>query len=297
MSLLKAFIYTPEHLGLSEFPQGLLQLQAEETMNAEEADIIVCPAALHVFRDVLHRFPYIAQWPEKHVFLDVSDYFESPIGKPCLFIRCNMRANWWSSDPNSIPFAWPVEDFGEYRELPKEGFRYDVSFHGWLSTVTRDLSSQSCLDNPRLRSDIARYDDFTGYIYDQPEGIRRRGEFRRSMKDSRVALCPESIPGVLPYRFFEAMSAARVPILVSSNYVLPFADKIPYDRFIVRIERDQAARAGEIIADFLQHTNDAQLIQMGLWAREFWCAWLNRADWARTMTYAVEDQLSKMLAR
>jgi hypothetical protein len=295
----KAYVYSAVEAGLTAWPSGELRLEGfETTTNPDDADVFVCPGSLSLFQnqgviqtEQLYRLPYLRGKESRNVFFDVSDNFTKPINLPIQFIRCDVRTWMLPTDPNTISVAWPVENYAECVELPEAGFTFDVSFQGWLSTDTRIGSSRSCREHPSLHCDIAEYTDFTGYIYYEPEGIRRRAEFRRSMRESRVCLCPESIPGVLPYRFFEAMSAGRVPVLVSSDYVLPFADKIPYDNFIIRVERNEAATTGSVVASFLERTNDEELVRMGQLARHSFLEWLNRDDWPRTMAFAVTEKL------
>lgn len=297
---MKQYIYSPAEAGFAAWPSGELRLDGfEVTTDPSEADIFVSPGNLSMYLNVgvqegLRRLPYFTGRESRHVLFDVSDNFRQAIGLPCIFLKCDIRSWMLKDDPNSVAVAWPVEDYAECVDILAEGFKFDVSFHGWLSTDTRRQSSQACLDNPGLRCDIARYEDFTGYIYHEPEGIRRRAEFRRSMRESRLALCPESIPGVLPYRFFEAMSAGRVPVLVSSDFVLPFTDEIPYDKFILRVSRDDASRADVAIQEFIKLTTDEELIRMGKLAREYWVKYLNREDWARTMAYSVDKKLKEL---
>ncbi len=291
---MKQYIYSPREAGLEAWPSGELRLEGiEVTGNPEEADVFVCPGNLSLFQDEgrLDVLPFMATHEERHVFMDVSDNFTTALRRKCMFIRCDVRSWMLKDDPNSIAFAWPVEDFAECVELPDGGFRFDVSFQGWLSTPARTGSSAACIGNPELQSDIATYPDFCGYIYYQPEGIRRRAEFRRSMRESRVALCPESIPGVLPYRFFEAMSAGRIPLLVGSDYVLPFADEIPYDDFIIRCPAESAPIADQVALEFIRAHSDTAIIDKGLEARHYWRKYLNREDWPRTMAEAVLKRL------
>lgn len=297
---MNAYSYPPQSLGLSEWPSGELRLFGMNAVDDPgEADVFIVPGNLSLFRvgdtferQSLDRLPYYRGNEDRHVFFDVSDNFREAIGSPSIFIRCDVRMWMLKDDPNTIQVAWPVEDYAECLPVPNGGFLYDVSFHGWLSTTTRTVSSQSCLDNPNLKCDMARYEDFTGYIYHEPEGIRRRAEFRRSMQHSRVCLCPESIPGVLPYRFFEAMSAGRVPLLVSSDYVLPFAEEIPYKDFCFRVSRDDAAQAGVRLRQWLDAFLDERLIEMGQMARHYWERYLDCRKWPEIMGDAVRKQLT-----
>ena len=289
---------------MKSWPSGELRLEGiEVTDNADEADVFTCPGNIRCFEipgkhgvlDIakMQQLPHFKGKESRNVFMDCSDNFTKPINLPIIFIRCDVRTWMLPHDPNTIQVAWPVEDFAECIPVPDGGFKYDVSFHAWLSSDARIQASNSCKQNARLKCDIAEYSDFTGYIYDQPEGIRRRAEFRRSMQESRLALCPESIPGVLPYRFFEAMSAGRCPVLVGSDYVLPFADEIPYEDFIIRCHTTDASRVAQYVHGILKMP-DAYLIEKGLQARHYWEKFLNANDWPKIMAYAVSKKIGAL---
>lgn len=301
---MKQYIYSSREVGLEAWPSGELRLEGIEiTANPDEAGVFVLPGNLSIFKDDLGRLdglPFISGREDRLVCFDVSDNFTKALCRKWIIIRCDARDWMLKDDPNVIPFAWPVECYLSCVDVPEGGFVYNLSFQGWLSSPARLESSRACRKNPQLKTDVAGYTDFTGYLHDRTtgqwtaEGLRRRAEFRRSMKESRIALCPESIPGVLPYRFFEAMSAGRVPLLVSSDYVLPFADRIPYSEFVIFAERDQAANADHIVLDFVRSHGDDEIVQMGLKARKYWELWLDCRDWPRMMGLAVREKLREL---
>jgi hypothetical protein len=304
---LKAYYYKEQELGFPNgFPSGTLRLnEVEEIQDPSAADIFIIPPSLMHVQDpnVFKRIPYLLGNEVRHVAFDVSDY-EQTYSLPCLFIRCNVRKWMLEKDPNSISLAWPVDDFGiqspsdgipESVSIPPRGLEKDLSFHAWLSSDCRKKAAQSCIDKFGLFHDMGLYRDFTGYVYYKEEGIRRRKEFRRSMQECKTALCPESIPGVFPYRFFEAMSSARVGILFCSGYVLPFEEEIPWDEVCVRFESDQAKDAGTLIHDWIKKMSIEKIIEMGRKAREYWLKFLNREDWNKTtFTYMVTKKLRQL---
>lgn len=288
--MLKAYSYRPEEAGLTRWPEGTLRLNAESVDTPHRADVIIYPGALHGLTAAhLGRLPWFSENEHKHVFFHCSDV-ELLYGQPSMFIRCNTRTWYYQQDPNTIAWPWPVED---YSECISPDFKYDVSFQGWNWSDARKQSVESCRQSG-LNCDIATYNDFCGYIYSTPEGVRRRAEFRRSMRESRLMLCPESIPGVLPYRFFEAMSAGRIAVLVGSDYCLPFADEIPYDRFTIQVSREKASSVASVMIQYLLYTSEAELIERGKEARQYWDTFLNRDKYVATMTYAVEKKLKSL---
>ncbi len=297
-------MFRPSDLGRESWPSGELRLEGiEKTDDPSAADIFVLPASLTNFVGdpaALGRLPYIKGKEDRLIAFDVSDHeVMFPAVRDAILIRCNTRPWYFNHHPNTISYAWPVQDFSDCVNVPETGFKFDVSFQGWLSSKARTDATRSCRENADLKSDIATYSDFAGYLtdtnsptYSPQEWDRRWNEHKRSMRESRVVLCPESIPGVFPYRFFEAMSAGRVPMLVCSDFVFPFADKIPYGEFCLFLERDQAHLAGAFALDVVQNTRDSTIIEMGRKARHYWHAYLDSADWPRTMAMAVLERLA-----
>jgi hypothetical protein len=303
--VLKQYIYLPEHLGLQKWPSNSLRLPGIEiTEDPSQADLFVFPPGLSdetpdkqrpfLSMGFPYRLPYFRGNEAKHVFFDNSDY-EPLYRQPSLFIRCNTRTWFLNEDPNTISWPWGVEDYAECVDVLEGGFKYDVSFQGWNYSGVRQAATRSCLDSG-IKCDFNLYPDFCGYIWDQPEGLRRRAEFRRSMRESRIMLCPESIPGVFPYRFFEALSAGRVPLLICTNYVLPQREHIPYERFCFFIGADRAPDAGAVATGVLSETSDERLIEMGREGREYWDRYLNRDKWPALMAQAVIEKIQCLTA-
>ena len=290
------YIYKASECGLLEWPSGTLRLQdITTTEDPALADVIVYPGALHTLRPSdLDKLPYMREHEEKHVFFHNADHTDR-YGKKCLFIRCNLRPWNLESDPNSIAWPWgvnPKGDLDQCIEVPSDGYKFDVSFVGWNSGLVRKVSARSCQSNQRIKADVAMYPDFYGYIEDTDEGRRRRADFIRSLKESRIILCPESIPGVLPYRFFEAMAAGRFPLLIGNDYALPFSDLIPYDDFIARLANDDAPDAGDVVAEIRSRHTDKVFKEKGLLARKYWSEFMDGAKWPRLMAEEVQRKIS-----
>lgn len=295
--MLKQYIYSPAEARVHNWPDGTLRFnEFPVTQDPNEADVFVCPGTLALFPNPedVRRLPYFEGRENRHVFFCVDESL-TVYNSSAIFIRCNLKTWMQKRDTNSVSFPWPVENYAECIEPPAEGFKYDVSFHGWVfqEATTRAESTNSCLDQSELKCDMARYPDFTGAIYATEEGLRRRREFRRSMKESRLALCPESIPGDFPYRFFEAMSAGRVPVLVGADQVFPFAEDIPYSEFCLIIGRGESSLVGRQIAAFLKQTSDAELIRRGKMGRRYWERFLNRDRWIEIMTFVVKRKFKE----
>jgi hypothetical protein len=290
---MRQFIYKPSDLQLEDWPPGELRLDnIEVTEDPARADLFVCPGSLAVFNnaDDLYRLPYFRGNERKHVFFDISD---SPIRyyQPSIFMRCNLREGHFNADRNSIAIPWPAKDYADLVPLPDGGFQYDVAGHMWISNQARQVALFACECHGGLTYSLRGYDEFHGHVKDPVEVARREREYRRTMQASRVLLCGESESGVIPYRFFETLSAGRVPLLISSGYYLPFQDRIPYDSFILRCMPDYSGEPARMVYEFVKGHTDDEIVAMGQLARHYWERWLDSSKWDSILAEVVLQRL------
>jgi hypothetical protein len=302
--VLKCYTYQVERQelpGCQILPSGVLRLDNTiPTDNPEEADIFNFPVALMYYKDPhqieqIRNLKYMQGRQSRHVFFDVSD-FDHVYGLDCLFIRCNVKPRNKLVDRNSISWAWPVAPLAEYAPVPEGGFKYDVSFHGWMNYEPRIRAAESVLNTPSLKFDFMGHKDFHGY-YERgcPDDARKREEaYKKSLQVSRISLCGRSIEHVFPYRFFEAMSAGRIPALFCTGHTLPWENKIDYEKCCLMFREEQAPEAGPLIRNFLDKTSDQEIIERGQYGLQMWQTWLNRDKWATLMTQAVEEKLAAL---
>ena len=294
------YIYTPEECGLPHFSDGTLRLNFEQTTDPLRADVFVVPESLTTFKTksslrVLPHLrpqmgPLMYDFTRKHVFLDISEHFTTYDDNQCIFIRAALTKAMLDFGPNSISWPYPVDDFKDAM-VPKGGFQYDVTFHGFLSNLARKVSVRSCQTQSNITSNIRGYPNFFGYQSAEECKVRRE-RMLTGLQYSRLALCQESIPGVLPYRFYEAMSAGRCQLYIGHNFNLPFADKIDYHQFVTFLNIDSADEAGEKVREYLDRYDDGDLIRKGKLAREAWDKWLRPDKWVQLMTDAVEERIN-----
>lgn len=277
-------------------PQGPITVKGQETKEFQKADAIIVPLPT---REKDNLTPILLQElikklnvnERRFVTWDCSDFEAdySQTNANCTFIRCNTKGWMKRKMPRTISWPWPVEDYKECIPVPEGGFKYDIGGHMWLSSNVRTHSCDSVQKELGSKADIMTYKDFCGYIWDEPEGLRRRKEFRRSLQESRLQLCPRSIHNVFPYRFFESMSAGRVPVLFCDDYVLPFQNKIDWDSCTIRFGDQDANMAGILVRGWLSNHNDAEIVAMGLKARKYFDDYLHRDKWADLHTKAIEE--------
>jgi hypothetical protein len=275
----------------------------------DKADVVMIPLPL---REITHD-SHIGKHMDRHGLKRIIDHFKlderrvaaydcsdweedySMTNPNCLFIRCNTKGWMKRGCPRSISWPWPVENFEDISAPPAGGFKYDISAHMWLSSNVRHNACASVQDTFGARADMVTRKEFYGYIErDEPERAKQlKAAFKESMHSSRLSLCPGSIHCVFPYRFFEALSAGRVPVLFCTDYVLPWQEEIPWDRITFRYSAQDSINAGPICKQILATHSDEKLIEMGKEGRKFWDRYLNRDKFAELMYEAVEKQMKK----
>lgn len=289
----------------SETHSGIRFHNAEKISNPEKADAILIPLSpretdqltpqLWVnINEIFARKYNIDE--RRFVSYDCSDFeFTTDKYKFGCFIRSNLKLWMKQQMPFSIPWSWPVENFKELVPAPEGGFKFKIGFRGWLSSNVRKQSSESCLAEFGPEMDYYGTNEFFGYIErDRPEDAKIRKElFKQSLKNCLLQLTPCSIWNVFPYRFWEAMSAGRVPVLICHDFCLPFEDKVDWTRCTIIIHVQEANRTGQIVRKFLQDHNEQEIIEMGKYGREMWEKWFNRDRYPELMEYAVEEKFKK----
>ena len=98
-----------------------------------------------------------------------------------------------------------------------------------------------------------------------PEQARR--EYIESIKNCLFTLAPRG-DGNYSLRFYEALSLGRIPVLIDTDMILPLADRIAYDEFMVRVPSGRLAELPDILFEFWQSHSEEELRSMQEKARQ-----------------------------
>jgi hypothetical protein len=102
----------------------------------------------------------------------------------------------------------------------------------------------------------------------------KRTEYVDSVFRCDYALCVRGA-GNWSFRFFEALSAGRIPVLIDTDSVLPLSDRVNWERHVCRIPIDRLSAAPQILADFHQQLGPKGFALMQTANRELWCSRLS----------------------
>jgi hypothetical protein len=236
----------------------------------------------------LPRLPHWAGNERRHVAYFCSDGAE-PTGLPCIMFRQSFYKD--RADENSIAWPYAVEDFGALVTDDFSSLKYDVSFVGSkASSKSRIESFDSVAMTPQLDSFLDDSRMHWGSIEHAETGKQRKALFVKSMRESALVLAARG-GGLSCYRFLEAMSAGRVPVLLADDWVLPHIDLINWEHIIIQIPECRAKDTGSILLEYLRRISDEELAEMGRECRLAWTQYLAPAVWPAMMERCVRGRL------
>ncbi len=300
--MLKVHYLPPDDLrifGFTQFDQMRFN-NVQEVRSTDEADFVVIPlAARSGYMSDADLRRIVSHWgldPRRVTAYDCSDSdYTYPSTPEAMLVRATTKTWMAAVNPRSIAWPWPVEDWSDVIPIPEGGFKYDVTGHMWVRYPTRAQACASVMKTFGDRADIAAHDRFWGHLESENPAIAvpRRAAMKEGMRNSRISLCPSSRDGDFPYRFFEALSAARVPALFATNQMFPWADRIDYSSFCAIFKQEDAKNAGPLIKEWLSRHTDEQIIEMGKRGRAAWEQWLDRRKFEDLKTVAIQESLQK----
>lgn len=293
---MNAYYYTPEEAGLKKYAPGYFRLGEgwDTVLFPDAADAFVLPTDIrHVSDKQILRLPYLKGNEGRHVFFSLSEYPDRPLPVwDAIGFRTDHNPRLAVPNRNVMTWCWGVENLGGYVAPPAEGFEFDIHAQMWASTPLAEVTVGSC-EAAGLRVHKSLNNFFYGTLESANDerlpALRRT--FLETMNRSRLVLVPRSRPGVNRYRFFEALSMGRVPVLIGDDVGLPFPDNAAWETCCLRVFESEANYIGELLRHWLASISDEELIARGLVGRELWATCFRNELWENVWGGCVAQRL------
>lgn len=94
-----------------------------------------------------------------------------------------------------------------------------------------------------------------------------RKDYMENLRECDLALCIRGDANA-SQRFYETLSASRIPLFLDTDCVLPLEEIISYDDFIIRVSANNAAHISEYVHSFETKCSSAQFLEKECHARE-----------------------------
>ncbi|MCA9397354.1 exostosin family protein, partial [candidate division WWE3 bacterium] len=262
----------------------------QKVENPEEADYLLIPHhSSHARRhpEYIKKLNHLANTLDKKILVFAFQDDAKPIDWPEAII---FRVSAYKSEMLENEFVLPyiVEDFSqeyafspkELPEVPSVGFVGYAGFDSVYQAVrsgTRELLLQVhswatrwrplgvkrkglylrkemmrlLEQNDQIQANFVIRDRYSGHAGDlSEEDVKRvREEYVQNILESDITLSPRG-EGNGSQRFYEVLSLGRIPLLIDTDNELPFEDRIPYERFVIRVPYQKRKEVSTYIENF-----------------------------------------------
>lgn len=140
--------------------------------------------------------------------------------------------------------------------------------------VLRKEVAKKLLSNKHVDADITIIT--RGHINqnDPQKKIENRKLFVDNIIHNDYNICLRGA-GNYSYRFYETISAGRIPLFVNTDCALPYDFVIDWKKYCVWVEASDVNRVDEILLDFHHSLSDDDFAQLQLNIRKLWEEWIS----------------------
>lgn len=140
--------------------------------------------------------------------------------------------------------------------------------------------------SPKVRT---RFLVRTRYRAGATEGVHREQttrEFYENIAQSHYTLCVRG-GGNFSKRFYEVLAMGRVPVLVDTESLLPFENRISWDKYIIRVPMAELKTLPDRVAEHYGQARREGLAKFGRRNRDLWKEWLSFGGFHRHLLEEV----------
>ncbi|MCK6462533.1 MAG: exostosin family protein [Candidatus Pacebacteria bacterium] len=266
------------------------------------ADFLLIPHNFPLVRERKEYLDNFARLSKKHNKKIIIFVYGDSMEKVCVENAVVFRTSRYKSEKEKNEIMMPpfVEDLtGEFEFQPrmKTDSKPIIGFCGWTSSggvwrKTKQFAKKilrlagwrniDAADGIALRNKIIKilkrsrlvetnfierktYSGHASTISLPPEIARR--EYAENMSGSDLALVVRG-NGNFSFRFYETLSAGRVPLFVDTDCALPLEQIVNYKDFCLFIDRRNIKKIGESAAGFYRNLNGEKFVLMQKEARK-----------------------------
>ena len=217
-------------------------------------DLIINPP-----KDELNRLLQIISLKDTEkkiiVFFLIDYEFELEIPNNILVLRTSMRKSLKNPREYILPYIWE-KHYKIFKPLPN-GPVPILGFCGQVNIYRKNILNMS-YTNPSIKTNFILRKFFFGGAEKEKSisKINLIKDFYDNMEQSHFIICNRG-SGNFTMRFYQCLSAGRIPVLVDTDMLLPFTDRIPWKEFII-MEEDENKVMMKII-DWWKNKNLEQI--------------------------------------
>ncbi len=161
-----------------------------------------------------------------------------------------------------------------------------------VGLVVRQRAIAGLRSSPAIHASIIERDRFFAEFAPE-EKSEHLAEFQENMVNSDYVLCVRGA-GNFSYRLYETLAAGRIPVIVDTAMLLPFADRIDWSSIGVWVAMDKLDAIGDRVAAFHHGLGPNRFAALQGRIRSIHQEFLSRSGFARTL---FVEELPRLLAK
>lgn len=141
--------------------------------------------------------------------------------------------------------------------------------HKWRGLTLRDRTVRTLARSAEVRFDATARATFGGGAHADASRRKERLGFLRNLFANAYTLCLRG-KGNFSFRFYEVLSAARVPLFLDTRCVLPFADELDWRTLLAWCDESELPSIGTRAAAFHARFDEASFAAHQRRLRDVW---------------------------
>ena len=258
-------IYTKilEHVGI--WNEGLfskLRYNSNHTKakSLEECDIAVIPLKFNITDERIEQNCKNALKYNKKVVTFYNDDDAETYNLPnnLVLLRTSLYKSKQLPNEKSLPTLIP-DQFPSYIDLPDKAENKTIVFCGFVGNNRLEIIEKikSTYENTNLI--------YNSMFWPQTNSKHKtKTLFYNNLLSGSFALCIRGL-GNFSYRFYEALSFGRIPVLINTDCVLPFENTIEWSKHIISVNENQI----HLLPDLISGCNISPASNRKLWQTFF----------------------------
>jgi len=225
----------------------------EQSSTVENCDYSIIPFKFNINDDRLHQICKEAKKYNKNVISFYTDDNSSNINIPenLILFRTSLYRSTKQKNERIMP-GLHTDHFCNFINNVQNG----ISFCGQLTQLRYNIIQK--ILSLKLSTDFIYRQGF--WAPEIKTKTKAKKQYYNNLLNNRYALCIRG-EGNFSFRFYEALSFGRIPILLDTDDILPFSKIIDWSKHIIRIKEDEI----HLLPQLLKEDNRSMLDNRNLW--------------------------------
>jgi len=266
--------------------QSIIQYITYIPSSLEDCDYIVsCKIPwgsinIGLIQDVLNSYKTIGKKVIIFLVSDYNDPFEIP--ENVLLFRTGMYKSLQKPNEYLLPYPITKSDLKNeppFDPLPKKGLKPVVGFCGSITSHPSRVQYINKLKQvPNIKKNIIIKTEYWG---GKPHNIDVVKEFINNIKDSYFTLSTRGT-GNWSARFYQVLYLGRIPLVINTDLVFPFEDRINWRDIIVFCDSEN-----DIENNLKNFWNTKDILQAQIKCKEIYDTYLDIEKWCKIITEEI----------